>query len=288
MMGWWLRGFGDAVHSVKKKGWQKPMDDSAIREVDIFMPELARYFEELRVRLGVVDEVKKEVDRLVAPDFNLFSILSVDEVRLSKMIARLLNPYGAHGQGSKFLDAFLDTIKKVNRDVMNDENALSDKTVNVGEFEPPWSGSKMIKVKTEQSTHTIEASQRRMDILISGHDYGLMIENKPWAIDQKDQLVDYERHLKNCFGGNYLMIYLSGDGSPPSGDSFSVLGKQTFDGMVKNGKFMQMAFRPHLTDWLQDCLAVAEPERVRWILKDFITYIENKFPDSISTIQGAK
>ena len=68
---------------------------------------LQNYFEEMRVRIGVVRTVKKEIDRLVAPDFSLFNVLWADEVRLSNMIATLLDPTAQHGQGSKFLVAFL-------------------------------------------------------------------------------------------------------------------------------------------------------------------------------------
>lgn len=232
--------------------------------------DIARYFEEMRVRLGVVDETKKELDRLVAPDFNLFSILWSDEVRLSNMIASLLNPSESHGQGSTFLDAFLDTLE--------DKNPSISAAHKIRDFKHAWIDSKNIKVEIEQSTGMIEATQRRMDILVRGNNYGLMIENKPWAADQKDQMKDYRDELSKRFQhGQHAMIYLSGDGTPPTEYSLSDMDRNTFE---QNGELLVIAYRPHLTSWLQRCLALAEADRVRWIIKDFIAYIETSFPIS--------
>jgi len=238
--------------------------------MDSLKRDIERYFEEMRVRLSVVDETKKEIDRLVAPDFSLFSILWVDEVRLSNMIARLLDPSASHGQGRKFLDAFLDTLESI------------QSGGRIGQFQQAWHDSSRIKVEIEQSTNMIEASQRRMDILVHGNNYGLMIENKPWAVDQMDQMSDYGKYLEARFTERYIMIYLSGDGTPPNNAGFTKEGKAEFDELMRNGNILLMAFRPHLTCWLQRCLELTEADRVRWIIKDFITYLESTFPVSSS------
>lgn len=235
--------------------------------------DIARYFEEMRVRIGVADETQKELDRLVAPDFNLFSILWPDEVRLSNMIAQLLNPSESHGQGSIFLYAFLDTLENNNPFILAAHK--------IRDFKHAWIDSKNIQVEIEQSTGMIEATQRRMDILVRGSNYGLMIENKPWAADQKDQMKDYRGELSKRFRhGQHAMIYLSGDGTPPTEYSLSAMDRNTFE---QNGELLVIAYRPHLTDWLQRCLALAEADRVRWVIKDFIAYIETSFPNSRSS-----
>ena len=237
------------------------------------MPDFSNYFEHMRVRVSVIDETKKEIDRLVAPDFNLFSMLWPDEVRLSNMIARLLDPSESHGQGRKFLDAFLDML----------ESANPSDPIEI--IKKEWKGPKNIKVELEQTTGMIESSQRRMDILISGENHGLMIENKPWAMDQKDQLTHYYEELSRRFSGRHAMIYLSGDGTPPSEDS---LTKKDFDDLVQKGELLVIAYRPHLTNWLLRCLEIAEADRVRWIIKDFLTYIETEFPTQTSNTLAAR
>ena len=45
--------------------------------------EIHHYYEELRVRLGTVDRVKKEVDRMIAPDFNSFARSTVPSLTLN-------------------------------------------------------------------------------------------------------------------------------------------------------------------------------------------------------------
>jgi len=35
-------------------------------------------------------------------------------------------------------------------------------------------------------------------------------------------------------------------------------------------------------NWIQLCLSVAEADRVRWILKDFLDYIESNFTSNLS------
>jgi len=239
---------------------------------------IQRYFEELRVILGVVDRTKKEVDRLVAPDFNLFSILGADEVRLSNMISSLLNPTSEHGQGDRFLQAFMDVL----HEVVTKKQALGD--YQIGEvlcqqIQQEWRcNPTSIKVALEQTTSSIAASSRRMDILVSGNDFGLMIENKPWTWDQKDQLADYYVHLSNCFNGS-IMVYLSPSGTDPSEWS---LPKQKMGELKKDGQLIVIGYRPHLIKWLRKCHATAEADRVRWVIGDFITWIENNFPSSIS------
>lgn len=231
------------------------------------LPDFKKYFQEMQIRLGVAEETKKEIDRLVAPDFNLFSILWSDEVRLSNMIANLLNPLGSHGQGGVFLDAFLNCLE--------DATPSISATQKIRDIKSAWTNSKNIKSEIEQSTGMIEASQRRMDILVSGNGYGLMIENKPWAADQRDQLKDYHRELSNRFAKQHISIYLSGYGTPPKEHS---LPEEDRDKHEQNGELLVIAYRPHLVEWLQRCVTIAEADRVRWIIKDFIVFIENSFP----------
>lgn len=223
------------------------------------IPNFQKYFEELRVRLDVVSTVKKEIDRLVAPDFNLFELLQPNEVRLSNVIAKLLHPNELHGQSGIFLAAFLETIY--------DECHLPF----IQKIRTIWAENKKnISVETEVST----ATQRRMDILISGNGYGLMIENKPWADDQPDQLMAYREELEKRFPGQFLMIYLSGDGSPPTEVSLS---KESLSLMSIKGELAIISYHLQMIDWLNRCLAIAEADRVRSIIKDFISYLENNF-----------
>lgn len=228
--------------------------------------EIPHYFEELRVRLNTVDRVKKEVDRLIAPDFNPFALLRPDELRLSNVIAALLNPADKHGQGARFLSAFIELLEEV---ANAHEHLVKIKQLWGQKLSPP------VKVGVEIPTHLITDSLRRMDILVSSENFGLMIENKPWAWDQPGQLASYHEHLSIGFPLGHVMVYLSGNGAFPSDNSFSE--KVNKNNLLQQGNLIVIGYRPHLTKWLSRCIDLTEAVRVRVILTDLLNWIEANF-----------
>jgi hypothetical protein len=57
-------------------------------------------------KIGTLRVARERFAAQLAPDFNLFDYLRTDEMGVSKVIADLLDPKGAHGQGGVFLQAF--------------------------------------------------------------------------------------------------------------------------------------------------------------------------------------
>ncbi len=114
-------------------------------------------------------EIKKRYDEITkhsGENFNIFSVLGVGEKELShsKIIAELLNPKGAHGQGDIFLKLFLESIEITDFNIVN------------------------AKVRTEVSYYN-----GRLDIIIeNGKQQTIFIENKIWATDQPKQLSRYK------------------------------------------------------------------------------------------------
>src|ERR1035438_5371338 len=101
--------------------------------------------------------------------FNLFNILHVGhyEVRThSPMLAELLNPKGSHGQGAVFLKHFLAEL-------------------NIHNFD-----AESARIETE-----VSIPQGYLDIVITDRNRrSIFIENKIYAVLQKDQLGRYHRH----------------------------------------------------------------------------------------------
>ena len=132
---------------------------------------LKSYFDELRIRLQVVQRTQQEIDRRFSPDFNLFNLFYLDENRLSYFIKILLDDKAKHGQQALFCELLFnmigtnvsDNIKHIFNELVVDKN---------------------VKVDVEVST----TSARRMDILIHNNTYAVMIENKPWAAAKKIKL----------------------------------------------------------------------------------------------------
>ncbi len=81
---------------------------------------LQKFFAELAARLDVARKLEREFDRRLAHRFSAFKYLRNDEIGLSRIIADLLDPVAAHGQGTSFLRAFLDKT-----DINSVDNALN-------------------------------------------------------------------------------------------------------------------------------------------------------------------
>jgi hypothetical protein len=196
----------------------------------------------------------------LSPRFNCFDFIQPDEMRLSKILAMLLNPKENHAQGELFLKLFFAAI---------DIN-YPDEVSNIKRNE--------IKVVCEVSTDRIENTQRRIDILVSfgnsfGDSYGLAIENKPWANDQNQQLSDYAKQMQKKFGDNWCLVYLSGDNSDPSEQSATA--DQITD-WKSNGQYRKISFAL-VVEWLKKCEAQCQSDHVRHFLRDFIGYCQRTF-----------
>lgn len=125
--------------------------------------------------------------------YNIFEILGIEdkEIRHSKMIADLLNPQGRHGMGMIFLDEFLKAI---------DSRFISDTL-------------KKTKIQTERVTE-----YGNIDIAILHPDFYIVIENKIYAGDQKEQLSRYAKSTYNDKNPCKL-VYLTLRGHQPSEQS---------------------------------------------------------------------
>jgi hypothetical protein len=122
-----------------------------------------------------------------APRFKSFSFFSARETVVSKMIAALLNPEGAHGQGRAFLDLFLHMIGLA---------GLADSKVPVR--------SVTVEDRTED--------RKRIDIVVAfvnGFNFG--IENKVFgAAEQENQISGYVNALASR-KGEFFLLFLTDD-----------------------------------------------------------------------------
>ena len=100
------------------------------------------FFSELSSSIKYASILDSELNRRLAHEFNIFDFLRDDEIGLSQIIAHLLNPLASHGQGTYFLQRFLEFVKSE-----KNWNHLTSNTVNV---------------ETEHSTY----KGRRIDIYV--------------------------------------------------------------------------------------------------------------------------
>ena len=199
--------------------------------------------------LAAADSEWQQVAVKEAPDFRALSLLGPDENGLSDIIAELLNPHASHGQGETFLTLFSSRFGPIG-------NHPKDR----------------VTVHRESCTIFIANQRRRMDLLIDGGKWGIGIENKPWAGEQKDQLQDYAGDLERRFGENFLLIRLVGrDVDATSMDA------ARREQLSAQGKFASWRYATELLAWVNECRQRCQAPRVTTFLDEFSRYITAEF-----------
>lgn len=215
--------------------------------------EIENFLHSIHGLVEGVDAAKQLYKEQFSPDFTVFDFIRDDETRLSSVLSFLLDPKGKHGQGTKFLNAF------------------------VGELDLPlaWTNEIAITatVKTEVPT---QDRPRRIDIIVGSGRRALAIENKPWARDTKDQVHDYLYDLEQRFIDGFCLLYLSGGGEGPS--DISICAEEMRSRVEKK----ELCVRGYSTliPWLEECRSLSKSSRVSNFIVDFTVHQCNFFWNS--------
>ncbi|MDH6149336.1 MULTISPECIES: PD-(D/E)XK nuclease family protein [Paraburkholderia] len=188
----------------------------------------------------------------LAPEFNVLSLLRLDELRLSSLLAELLDPAGRHAQGRTFFDLFVESLQL-----------------------PEWvHNSRHADVRTESTTDALDRAERRIDILIVlDGQAAIAIENKPWAADQDRQIADYLDHLKQAYAKNYVLLYLAPDGRSPAETSIAATEKK----QAEQDEKLRIVGFSELLPWLRACRNASEASNVASFLSEVEQYICREF-----------
>lgn len=208
---------------------------------------LDAFYGALKPRLDRFQTERQEIDRCEASRFNVFDYIDPDENCLSDIIQDLLDPSGKHGQGTLFLNTFLEAIGVLPEAI-----------------HPPF------RLKREDRTLYSASFERRIDITLELGDFGIGIENKPFAREGKDQLRDYWVHLRRKYPQQFMLVYLSGDGSEPTSLSTADLAT-----LRAANQFRSLAYRTDLHQWLEGCCRDCQADKVVWFLRDLGNYVRH-------------
>jgi hypothetical protein len=161
--------------------------------------------------------------------FNIFTTLlpAHDEVRLhTRFLHCLLDPKGYHDCKDLFLNLFFETL--VDHSGNNHDGSQAEFNL------PP-----------NQTTWMVEKEASRgdfgqIDILLEQPNFGIAIENKIYANEQKEQLGRYANYLESRSVPG-LVIFLTLNGRPS---------------MTHKGKipYMRISYANHILTWLDKCL----------------------------------
>lgn len=129
----------------------------------------------------------------VSPNLLEWAGVSERELSHSAVLARFLDPRGDHGEGPRFLDAFLSML------------------ANRGAF--ALSGVRCTRPSlTHVYTEYVVPSGRRIDLVVFLPPWGVVaIENKVWAAEQEKQVSDYAKWATDQWG-SHAMVFVTPDG----------------------------------------------------------------------------
>jgi hypothetical protein len=201
-----------------------------------------------------VEEESRQINRFTAPNFTPFHFIPQGEVPTTKLLAFLLNPYQAHGQGPLFQDLFIAQLRGL-----------------------PQVGQRLPK----DSVWTVAAEKSfaevgRLDLLLTAPGYpgfSICIENKPrdQTADQPQQLTRYREYLSAHHEEQYLLLYLSRTTRPPSEDS---LPTELRNKLEASGQYANITYQHFLLPLLSNWQRAAKPKHLRRFLRQFRYHLE--------------
>lgn len=220
------------------------------------MADELTYLQGLLTQIRGINDRYAEVNKVYESSgirYNIFDVLGLtsSEVGLhSTFIASLLRPE-QHGAGTKFLEAFLRMSK----------------------LDLPSDFFNVSKVQVEQEKYigpTTEKEGGRIDLILTDGNSSLIIENKIYADDQKNQLLRYHNYRPTA-----RLVYLSLFGDEPSGKSLGTLSKESVT---------CISYKIDIIQWLEECVQIsANLPYIRETINQYIRTIQQLTNTSMAT-----
>ena len=213
----------------------------------------------MRAKLPGMEKRMRDYDRLHAPCFNVFQAVGIERkeaVLHTPFLAFLLNPESTHGQGFVFLEAFFDTLRRL--------EGFHAPHFRIASF--PW----VIDSEVPAGSGGI------IDLLIEcpAHRYVLAIENKVDAEEGEDQLWKYDRWIEHSRPHHLTcqLIFLTLDGRAPTSN--------------RNRPCLQASYATDVHRFLDKAMAKVHAEDVKTCLRHYqriVQQIANISPDYATT-----
>lgn len=203
-------------------------------------------------QVGSIIRYSEIILKISGERYNIFNILKIegDEVNLhSRLICSLLDPHGSHGFGSDFLRIFIDIVGLSNN--VNEASTQVEKYIG--------------KINDEEDTGG------RIDIFIKlKNDTSIIIENKIYAPEQKNQMLRYYNYSPNS-----PLLYLTLFGERPT--AYSTSGKKEVEERI-----IAISYEKHIARWLQKCIEKsASQPLLRETLRQYLNTIKQLTGDNM-------
>lgn len=214
------------------------------------LPLLGRFLDRFTVELPKLRDDERSWRKATAPNFNVFRALHLErrETKLhSRFLAELLDPNGIHGQGDRFLIAFLDLAKR---------SGLRSPS----EWPEACYGRRLWEITTEEAVNESD----RLDIVIRCRraKFIVVIENKIDAAEGAEQLRRYDDWLQKQQADFRNLVFLTPDGREPA--------------TISTDKCLCFSYREHVTGWLRKLVDEVEPPpHLRFALDQYLQVLDS-------------
>ena len=241
-----------------------------------------RFFAALGARMEGARAVERELDRLLARNFNALDYLRTDELGLSRIVGDLLDPGGTHGQGTCFLARFGDLVGS-DRWPASQAVRYDDFDVNVLRERRTDGGGRLdISVELRSRGREPACIAFEKQALCGGRrGSGRGLSRVPetslwWAVspDIYDRTwrcaLRTESSRAVCKDGLAIMSFCPRDETGEYDESFP----------------LRLPFS--LSDWLRECRHICDAERLRWFLSEVETFCHKTFGGIVTTTSERK
>ncbi len=217
------------------------------------MVENINNLKNLLLNVAIIQKKYDDIAKITGENFNVFSVLKMDskEVRMhSAFIGELLNPSGSHGLNAIPLEIFINLFKeKFNAEDGINKFKIDSKSVNT------------VIEKHIGVTNDDKTEGGRIDIIIEDKvKNAIIIENKIYAIEQENQLIRYNNHLKEA---PILYLTLFGDAPTSQGE------------LIENMHYFNISYKDDIKNWLELCLKEAvEFPMLREVIKQYLYLVK--------------
>lgn len=172
----------------------------------------------------------------------------------SAFLSELLSPKGTHGQKDNFLKEFIKVFQVEKFTEFDCTDSIVSPEIKIGEISEDYT------------------SGGRLDIVITSGNKSIVIENKIYATDGKNQLLRYKNSCPNA-----EIFYLILIGNPPSPES---------KGTLKDDDYKCRSYSTDIIRWLEKCRekSVMLP-MLRECISQYINLIKHLTHQSTNKIQ---
>lgn len=223
------------------------------KKIDTKNKDISDFYDQADKKLKLLEQDRRKYGRKRAPWFNPIDFWSVDERKITEVLAFLLDPSELHEQGDKYLRHF---IKKYGLDF--------------------FIYNRRDKINVQCNMPTDEG--KRIDMVIYKNSFEMVIAfvNQLGVNNNElqSQLEHYINYLWNRTGDDYCLIYTTPRLKGVSKKSLSYEERRELE---RSKKFKHLAYDEHLIDCIAEFGEMTESERVKSFLKDLEKSMRKKY-----------